>query len=88
MLAERNELDMLLRCSSPVLTAEGLSVLLYHRNAAPEVVPSGSWGLGKNKTLVWKFLLVLKKESSIGISSTAASEAFPAPAILLSLYSS
>lgn len=57
MLAERNELDILLCCSSLVLTAEGLSVLLYHRNAAPEVVRSGSWGLGKNKTLVWKFLL-------------------------------
>lgn len=57
MLAERNELDILLCCSSPVLAAEELSVLLYHRNAAPEVVPSGSWGLGKNKTLVWKFLL-------------------------------
>lgn len=48
-------LDTLFCCSSPVLTA--LTVLLYHRNAAPKVIPSGSWGLGNNKTPVWNFLL-------------------------------
>lgn len=90
MLVERIGFDILLCCSSPVLTVEGLSIILHHRHAALSWFSCTQWvleGWGITTLFGGSFLSTTKEGITV-ISPAAAPEAFPAPAILPSLCSS